>query len=55
MEELEKLKDLVNDLTCMLDGEFSDYEAHDIAIKMLLLQEQRKTNAILDVIEENVR
>jgi len=55
MEELEKLRDVINDLTCILNGEFSDYETHDISIKMLLLQEQRKINANLDSIENRLR
>ena len=55
MEETQNLINEINELTCMLAGQFSDYEAHDIAVKIRALQEQKKTNAILDVIEYNVR
>ena len=46
MEETQKLIDEINELTCMLAGKFSDYEAHDIAVKILALQEQRKAEPL---------
>jgi hypothetical protein len=45
MEETKKLKNEVIDLAHFL-GYLRDYEAHDIAIKILALQEQRKAEPL---------
>jgi hypothetical protein len=46
MEETLKLAGEIDDLSCRILSEFSAYESWDIAIKILALQEQRKSKQL---------